>query len=120
MAGLSFDSKSSNSAFLSAGIFSADSIADLVFSMCSSVIYECHRLGPCLRGFVSGSQGQAVLNYSGNFVGLWRAHKIKTKAFAEADKRSRSQTRAHGRARKCLTFMIPGWQKFDDHCHRGQ
>src|SRR4029450_12561118 len=39
MAGLSFDSKSSNSAFLSAGIFSADSIADLVFSMCSSVIY---------------------------------------------------------------------------------
>src|SRR5437867_5314883 len=39
MAGLSFDSKSSNSAFLSAGIFSADSIADLVFSMCSSVIH---------------------------------------------------------------------------------
>src|SRR5207247_3102246 len=39
MAGLSFDNRSSNSAFLSAGIFSADSIADLVFSMCSSVIY---------------------------------------------------------------------------------
>src|SRR5262245_42791497 len=39
MAGLSFDSKFSNSAFLSAGIFSADAIADLVFSMCSSVIY---------------------------------------------------------------------------------
>src|SRR5438067_9145338 len=39
MAGLSFDSRSSNSAFLSAGILSADSIADLVFSMCSSIIY---------------------------------------------------------------------------------
>src|SRR6266496_3797590 len=39
MAGLSLDNRSSNSAFLSAGIFSADSIADLVFSMCSSVIY---------------------------------------------------------------------------------
>src|SRR5581483_190246 len=39
MAGLSFDSRSSNSAFLSAGIFSADSIAALVFSMCSSVIH---------------------------------------------------------------------------------
>src|SRR5215469_6978618 len=39
MAGLSFDSKSNNSAFLSAGMFSADLIADLVFSMCSSVIY---------------------------------------------------------------------------------
>src|SRR6266404_9293213 len=38
MAGLSLDSRSSNSAFLSAGIFSADSIAALVFSMCSSVI----------------------------------------------------------------------------------
>jgi hypothetical protein len=40
MAGFSFDSKSSNSAFLSAGIFPADSIAALVFSMCSSVMSE--------------------------------------------------------------------------------
>src|SRR5437870_5922449 len=36
--GLNFDSKPSNSAFLSAGIFPADSIADLVLSMCSSII----------------------------------------------------------------------------------
>src|SRR5436309_1046842 len=47
MAGLSFDSKSSNSAFLSSGIFSADAIADLVFSMCSSVM--CAPLASLLR-----------------------------------------------------------------------
>src|ERR1700682_68444 len=40
MAGCSFDSRRNNSAVLLAGIFSADSTADLIFSMRSSVIYE--------------------------------------------------------------------------------
>src|SRR4029077_15256830 len=55
MAGLSFDSRSSSSAFLSAGIFPADSTADLVFSMRSSVIYKLHRFPPP-RGFAFRSR----------------------------------------------------------------
>src|ERR1700720_1337383 len=56
MAGLSFDSKSSSSAFLSAGIFSADSIADLVFSICSSII---HALPVTFYDLVHGGMGRA-------------------------------------------------------------
>jgi hypothetical protein len=40
IAGCSVDRRRNNSAFLLAGIFSADSTADLIFSMRSSVIYE--------------------------------------------------------------------------------
>src|SRR5947208_12706707 len=68
MAGLSFDSRSSSSAFLSAGIFSADSIADLVFSMCSLVMSEWQPL--CVPALSSLDRGSSDPSYSDNLVRL--------------------------------------------------
>jgi hypothetical protein len=52
-----------------------------------------------LRSFVFESQGQAIPNFAGNFVALWSAYKIKTKAFAETDK-DRHHKRAYMIARE--------------------
>src|SRR5205807_3694363 len=85
MAGLSFDSKSSNSAFLSAGIFSADSIADLVFSMCSSVIYEWRCWRVCLRGS-SLDPRSSDPELRPEFRRIIERIQDKNEAFAETDK----------------------------------
>src|SRR6266403_3027372 len=74
MAGLSFDSRPSNSAFLSAGIFPPDSIADLVFSMCLSVIYEEHGFAlPAVRLIA----GLGHLEIARRAVGLPKARNIR-------------------------------------------
>src|SRR4029453_2631916 len=93
MAGLSFDSRSSNSAFLSAGIFSADAIADLVFSMCSSVIYECHGLA-AVYAVSSLDRRVRRSRLQREFRRVMERIQDKTKPFAETDK-DRHHNRAH-------------------------